>query len=57
MSDAEQAAFFARWGDDVEELITKSASAADARLDRIEFIQEQHRPLHSLSYHFTLSRD
>jgi hypothetical protein len=57
MSDAEQTAFFARWGDEVGELITKSVGAVDSRLDRIQFIQEQNRPLHSLSYHLKLRRE
>jgi hypothetical protein len=57
MSDAEQAAFFARWGKDVEQLITASAGAVDTRLDRLEFIQEQNRPLHSLFYGLKLRRE
>jgi hypothetical protein len=57
MSDGEQAAFFARWGDDLEELITRSVGAVDSRLDRIQFIQEQNRPLHSFSYHVKLNRE
>src|SRR5437762_1436016 len=43
LSDAEQAAFFARWGNGLEQLITKSIQAEDSRLDRMEFFQEQNR--------------
>lgn len=57
LSDAEQAAFFARWGEDISGLITKSAAAVESKLGRIEFLQEQNRPLHNLSFHFKLSRE
>jgi hypothetical protein len=56
MSDAEQAAFFARWGVQIENLITNSTDAVHTRLNRLEFIQEQSRALHHLSFHFKLSR-
>ena len=56
LSDAEQAAFFARWGSGLEQLITESIQAVDSRLERMEFFQEQNRPLTSLSFHFKLQR-
>lgn len=56
MSDAEQAAFFGRWGDRIENVITNSSDAVHTKLDRLEFIQEQSRALHYLSFHFKLSR-
>ena len=56
MSDAEQAAFFARWGDRIENVITNSRDAVHTRLNRLEFIQEQSRGLHFLDFHFKLSR-
>ena len=56
LSDAEQAAFFARWGSDLEQLITESIQAVDSRLERIEFFQEQNHPLTSLSFRFKLQR-
>ena len=56
LSEAEQAAFFARWGGGLEQLITDSMQAVDSRLDRMEFFQEQIRPLDALSFHFKLTR-
>jgi hypothetical protein len=56
MSDAEQAAFFARWGDRIENVITNSSDAVHMKLNRLEFNQEQSRALHHLSFHFKLSR-
>ena len=56
LSDAEQAAFFARWGSSLEQLVTESLQAVDSRLERMEFFQEQNRPLTSLSFHFKLQR-
>jgi hypothetical protein len=57
LSDAEQAAFFARWGHQVEQLTTGSASDVRARLDRLEFIQERIRPLHNIHFGLKLSRE
>ncbi|MBA3650150.1 MAG: hypothetical protein H0W66_01385 [Chthoniobacterales bacterium] len=57
LSEPEQAAFFARWGSGLEELITKSMEAVDGRLDRLEFFEEQSRALKSLSFHFKLKRE
>jgi len=37
LSDAEQAAFFARWGSELETLISKSVNSLQDRLSRIEF--------------------
>ncbi len=56
LSDSEQAAFFARWGSGLEQLITESMQAVDSRLDRMEFFQEQNRALTGLSFHFKLRR-
>ncbi|MEO6871177.1 MAG: hypothetical protein ABI233_03030 [Chthoniobacterales bacterium] len=56
LSKAEQASFFSRWGSDLESIITKRASALDARLSRLEFIQEQSRPLTSIYFGMKLSR-
>src|SRR5437667_2281681 len=56
LSDAEQAAFFARWGSGLEQLITESIQSVGSRLERMEFFQEQNRPLTSLSFHFKLQR-
>lgn len=57
LSDAEQAAFFARWGRQVEQLTTGSASVLSARLDRLEFIQERTRPLHHIQFGLKLHRE
>ena len=50
LSESEQAAFFARWGSDIEYLITKSTTAVETRLARVEFILERQQPLTSFSY-------
>jgi hypothetical protein len=55
LSEAEQAAFFAHWGNGLENLITESMRGVDSRLGRLEFFQEQTRPLSRLSFHFKLN--
>ena len=50
LSDAEQASFFAKWGDGIQTLIIRSFEAIDFRLNRIQFIQESMRPLRNLKF-------
>lgn len=57
LSDAEQAAFFGRWGADIESLITNSITAVETRLSRIEFFLERNQPLTRFSYHIMLKKD
>ena len=57
LSDAEQASFFAEWGDGLENLVTKSFSEVENRLARLEFLHERHQPLRDLSFSLKLSRE
>jgi hypothetical protein len=54
LSDAEQAAFFAKWGSDVNNLIANSFHSIHNRLDRIEFNQERQHPLRSIWFRMHL---
>lgn len=56
LSKSEQAAFFARWGSDIECLITKSITAVETQLARVEFILERQQPLTSFSYYILLNQ-
>jgi hypothetical protein len=56
LSDAEQAAFFARWGGQLEELITKQFAAVERQLGRLEFLQACSRPLRSIGFSLRLHR-
>lgn len=50
LSDAEQAAFFSRWGGRIESTIQSVASHLDSRLDRLQFILERSRPLGHVAF-------
>ena len=54
MSDAEQAAFFSRWGSDLEGLVSRSFAAVDERLRRLEFLHERQGLLASLGFVLSL---
>lgn len=54
LTDAEQAAFFARWGADLEGIVTKSFAAVEDRLRRLEFMYEMDRPLKNLAFSLVL---
>lgn len=45
LSEAEQATFFARWGDDIQGLISDGFGAVQESLNRIHFFQEAMLPL------------
>jgi hypothetical protein len=45
LSEAEQATFFARWGDDIQGLISDGFVRVQRSLDRIHFLQEAGLPL------------
>ncbi|WKW12841.1 hypothetical protein Strain138_002151 [Pseudogemmatithrix spongiicola] len=55
LSAPEQAAFFSRWGSDLEAMVTRSFTKVDERLRRIEFLQESQRPLTQLAFHIVLA--
>lgn len=50
LSDAEQATFFARWGQEIQSLVESSFGSMERRLRRIEFHHEKNRPLRLLSF-------
>ena len=50
LSSAEQAAFFSRWGSDIQSLVSKSFNTVESRLSRIEFFLERERPLTRLDF-------
>lgn len=54
MSEAEQAAFFERYGRQLEQTIIKNFQVVDNRLDRIEFFQQSSKPLYDIALYFKL---
>ncbi len=50
LSDAEQAAFFSRWGSELESLMGRSFAAVEERLRRLEFMHERDALLTNLSF-------
>jgi hypothetical protein len=57
LSEAEQASFFARWGDDIQRLINARFGAVETLLNRIHFFQEANLPLTSLWVSLQLDRE
>lgn len=57
LSDAEQATFFSRWGNEIQNLISKKFEELDKRLNRIQFIQESTNPLRNISFQIELDRE
>lgn len=55
LSDEEQAAFFARWGSQLERVIAQKFSAVDSQLSRLEFLHDCQRPLRSIAIHIELN--
>jgi hypothetical protein len=45
LSDAEQASFFARWGNDIQSLVATGFQTVQSTLDRLLFLQESGQPL------------
>jgi hypothetical protein len=56
LSDAEQATFFARWGEDIQAFISERFSRLESRLNRIQFLQEANSVLRHLTVVFDLDR-
>lgn len=50
LSLAEQNAFFAHWGDNLQFLISHSFESVDRRLDRLEFLHDAGRPLRDIGF-------
>jgi hypothetical protein len=57
MSEAEQATFFARWGDDIQSVIAEGFGEVKAALNRIQFLHEMRSPLESLAVRLELERE
>lgn len=57
LSDAEQASFFAKWGDDIDTLISHGFQNINGKLDRIIFLQEAADILTSFTLSFQLNRE
>jgi hypothetical protein len=56
LSDAEQASFFAKWGDDIQSVISSGFQRVEQTLERIMFLQEAYDVLSSLNLIFELDR-
>jgi hypothetical protein len=56
LSEAEQAAFFAKWGDDINSLISTGFQKLEQKLDRVIFLQEVSEPLDAMVFVFQLNR-
>jgi len=56
MSEAEQSAFFARWGTAIEQAIQATFSSIGDRLNRVEFLQEATRPLRYIRFQIDFKR-
>jgi hypothetical protein len=56
LSEAEQASFFARWGDDIQSVISTGFQRVESTLNRILFFQEAGDPLRHLTLSFELDK-
>jgi len=57
MSEAEQATFFARWGDDIQNVIVDGFGEIKKSLNRMQFLQEMRFPLANLVIMLELDRE
>src|SRR5579884_2445417 len=57
LSEEDQATFFARWGDDIQSLISDGFGAMQKSLNRIHFLQEATLPLTHLTSVLELDRE
>lgn len=57
MSESEQAAFFAKWGDDIQSVIATGFQSIHATLEHLLFLQEAGLPINGLSVHLELDRE
>lgn len=56
LSAEEQASFFAKWGDDIQSLVTNGFQRLEATIDRVLFLQESSDVLSTLTFQFELDR-
>jgi hypothetical protein len=57
LSDAEQASFFARWGDDIHSMISTGFQSVQRTLDRVLFLQEAADVLGEFTVFYELDRE
>jgi hypothetical protein len=57
LSDAEQAAFFSRWGDDIQRIVGSRFSSVESSLARIQFLYEAASPLDDFTVTAELDRE
>ncbi len=57
LSEAEQASFFAKWGDDIQSIISTGFQKIDNTLNRILFFQEASDSLAYLTFSFELDKE
>jgi hypothetical protein len=57
MSEAEQAAFFARWGDDIQNVIAEGFGELKKSLKRMQFLHEANFPLEELQIAVEFDRE
>ena len=56
LSEAEQATFFARWGTQIQQLVTQRFENVERKLYRLEFLQECNSPVRSIWVLLSLKR-
>jgi hypothetical protein len=57
MSESEQASFFAKWGDEIQSVITTGFQEVHSTLSQLLFLQEAGRPISGLHVQFELDRE
>jgi hypothetical protein len=57
MSESEQASFFAKWGDEIQSIITTGFQEVHSTLSQLLFLQEARRPILGLHVHLRLDRN
>lgn len=57
LSDSEQASFFARWGDDINALVSTGFQSIHKTLDHLLFLQESGNPIEGFFMRFELDRE
>lgn len=57
LSEAEQASFFAKWGDNIQQVISSGFKNIENGINRLLFFEEASNPLHSFSISFELNKN
>jgi hypothetical protein len=57
LSEAEQASFFAKWGDDIQSVVATGFQRVEGTLDRLVFLNEASDVLDGIYVHFELDRE